>query len=44
MFALGCGGSSSSSKAQTPASQITLMVTGTSGTLSHTTPLTVTIN
>jgi len=44
MFALGCGGSSSSSKAQTPASQTTLMVTGTSGALSHTTPLTVAIN
>jgi hypothetical protein len=44
MFALGCGGSSSSSKAQTPASQTTLMVTGTSGALSHTAPLTVTIN
>jgi hypothetical protein len=44
MFALGCGGSASSSKTQTPASQTTLMVTGTSGTLNHTTPLTVTIN
>jgi len=44
MFALGCGGSSSSSKAQTPASQATLTVTGKSGALSHTTPLTVTIN
>jgi uncharacterized protein (TIGR03118 family) len=44
LFALGCGGGSSS-KPQTPlTSQVTLMVTGTSGTLSHTTPVTVTIN
>jgi hypothetical protein len=41
MFALGCG---SSSKGQTPASQVTLMVTGTSGSLSHSTPVTITIN
>jgi uncharacterized protein (TIGR03118 family) len=42
LFALGCGGSSSK---QTPAagSQVTLMVTGTSGSLSHSTPLTITI-
>ena len=44
LFTLGCGGSSSSSKAQMSASQVTLMVTGTSGTLSHTAPVTVTIN
>jgi uncharacterized protein (TIGR03118 family) len=43
MFALGCSGSSSSPKAQTPAAQVTLMVTGTSGTLNHTTPVTITI-
>jgi hypothetical protein len=42
MFALGCGGGSS--KGQTPASQVTLMVTGTSGSLSHATPVTITIN
>jgi hypothetical protein len=42
MFALGCGGGSS--MGQTPASQITLMVTGTSGSLSHTTPVTIAIN
>src|SRR5208337_1254099 len=40
LFALGCGGSKSSSSATTtPASaQATLMVTGTSGALSHTSP------
>jgi uncharacterized protein (TIGR03118 family) len=41
LFAVGCG---SSSKGQTPASQVTLMVTGTSGSLSHSSPLTITIN
>ncbi len=41
MFALGCG---SGSKGQTPASQVTLMVTGTSGSLSHSPPVTITIN
>ena len=44
MFALGCGGSSSSSKNQTPAAQVSLMVTGTSGALSHTSPVALTIN
>ncbi len=43
LFTLGCGGSSSHQS--TPASsQATLMVTGTSGNLSHSTPVTVTIN
>ena len=41
MFAIGCG---SSSKGQTPASQVTLMVTGTSGSLSHSAPVAITIN
>ena len=41
MFALGCG---SSSKGQTPASQVTVTVTGTSGSLSHSTPVAITIN
>jgi hypothetical protein len=44
MFALGCGGSSNSSKNQMSSAQVTLMVTGTSGALSHTTPVTITIN
>jgi hypothetical protein len=44
LFTLGCGGGNSS-MTQTPSnSQVTLMVTGTSGTISHTTPVTVTIN
>jgi uncharacterized protein (TIGR03118 family) len=43
-FTLGCGGGNSS-MTQTPSnSQVTLMVTGTSGAITHTTPVTVTIN
>jgi uncharacterized protein (TIGR03118 family) len=43
LFALGCGGGNGA--AQTPAnSQATVMVTGTSGAISHTTPVTVTID
>ena len=41
MFALGCG---SGSKGQTPPSQVTVMVTGTSGSLSHSAPVTISIN
>jgi uncharacterized protein (TIGR03118 family) len=41
MFSLGC---SSNTKGQTPASQLTLMVTGTSGSLSHSVPVTITVN
>jgi len=41
LFAVGCG---SSSKGQMSPSQVTLMVTGTSGSISHSTPVTITIN
>jgi uncharacterized protein (TIGR03118 family) len=41
MFALGCG---SSSKGQAPASQVNLMVTGTSGTISHSSVVAITVN
>ena len=41
LFAIGCG---SSSKGSTPPSQVTVTVTGTSGSLSHSKPVTITIN
>ena len=42
LFTVGCGGGSSST---TPAAKaVTVMVTGTSGAISHTTPVTLTIN
>src|SRR5882762_4244913 len=41
LFAIGCG---SSSKGSTGPSQVTVMVTGTSGSLTHSTPVTITIN
>jgi hypothetical protein len=41
LFATGCG---SSSKGQTGTSQVTVMVTGTSGSLSHSIPITININ
>ena len=42
LVSLGCGNSNSK---QTPAgSQVTLMVTGTSGSVSHSAPVTITIN
>jgi uncharacterized protein (TIGR03118 family) len=43
MLTMGCGGGSKAQTATT-ASQVTLTVTGTSGSLSHTTPVTLTIN
>lgn len=45
LFAIACGGGSSSTNQTTPASQqVTLMVTGTSGSLSQSSSVTVTIN
>jgi len=44
LFTVACGGNSSSHASTPAASQATLMVTGTSGSISHSTPLTVTIN
>jgi uncharacterized protein (TIGR03118 family) len=44
MFALGCGGSSSNNQPTPASQQATVMITGTSGTLSHTAPVTITIN
>jgi hypothetical protein len=44
LFTLGCGSSSTSAKGQTSASQVTLTVTGTSGAISHSTPVTITVN
>jgi uncharacterized protein (TIGR03118 family) len=42
LFTVGCGGSSSTSNHQ-KASTVTVMVTGTSGSISHSTPITLTI-
>jgi uncharacterized protein (TIGR03118 family) len=46
LFTLGCGGSKSSSTNNpgTPGSQATVMVTGSSGSLSHSSAVTVTVN
>jgi uncharacterized protein YcfL len=41
LLAVGCG---SGSKTQTPVSQVTVMVIGTSGSISHSAALTTTIN
>jgi uncharacterized protein (TIGR03118 family) len=41
LFALGCGGSS---RQPTPPSQVTLMVKGTSGSVSHSAPVTINIH
>jgi uncharacterized protein (TIGR03118 family) len=44
LFTLGCSSSSTSAKSQTSASQVTLTVTGTSGAISHSTPVTISVN
>jgi hypothetical protein len=41
LFAFGCGGSSNN---KPPVSQVNVTVTGTSGSLSHSTPVAITIN
>jgi hypothetical protein len=42
LFTVGCGGGSSTPSRQ-PASLVGVMVTGTSGSISHSTPVTLTI-
>jgi uncharacterized protein (TIGR03118 family) len=44
LFALGCGGSSSTNQPASASQQVSVMVTGTSGSLTQTAPVTVTIN
>ena len=44
VITVGCGGGSSNSKTSNPTSTITMMVTGTSGAISHSTPVTLTIH
>jgi hypothetical protein len=44
LFALGCGGSNSNNQTTPASQQTTVMVTGTSGSLSHSAAVTVTIN
>ncbi len=44
VFALGCGGSNSNKPAASASQQATVMVTGTSGALTHSSAVTVTIN
>jgi hypothetical protein len=46
LLTLGCGGnkSSTSNSQSTPASQVSVMVTGTSGSLSHSSAVTVTVD
>jgi hypothetical protein len=43
LFALGCGGGSSSSRPSNNMNTVTMMVTGTSGAISHSVPVTLTI-
>jgi uncharacterized protein (TIGR03118 family) len=44
LFTLGCGSSSSKPQTTPAGSQVTLMVTGTSGSLSHSTAVTITVH
>jgi uncharacterized protein (TIGR03118 family) len=44
LLAVGCGGTSNAQTGQTGASQVTLTVTGTSGAIAQSTPVTITIN
>jgi uncharacterized protein (TIGR03118 family) len=44
LFSLGCGGNGNAKATTSASTQTTLMVTGTSGSISHTAPVTVTIN
>lgn len=44
LFALGCGGGSSSTNKPTPASQVSMTVTGTSGSISHSSAVAISIN
>jgi uncharacterized protein (TIGR03118 family) len=43
LFALGCGGGSSTSRPNNNANSVTMMVTGTSGAIVHSVPVTLTI-
>jgi uncharacterized protein (TIGR03118 family) len=44
LLAVGCGGSSNAQTSQPAGSQVTLTVTGTSGAITQSTPVTITIN
>ena len=44
LFAVGCGGGNGNNNKPVPTSQVNLMVTGTSGALSHTTAVSITIH
>jgi uncharacterized protein (TIGR03118 family) len=44
LLAVGCGGSSNSQSSQPAGSQVTLTVTGTSGAITQSSPVTITIN
>jgi len=44
LLAVGCGGSSNAQSSQPAGSQVTLTVTGTSGAITQSSPVTITIN